>query len=66
MDTAKLEDYLNRIKDKDDGQLKTILTSQGTINDVDYYIEVMKHYKPIQGRLQIQFLKQKALNKDNI
>ncbi len=42
----KLREYLSRVNSKNEKELETIISSKGELNDVDYYIEIMKEKTP--------------------
>ena len=46
MSKEQIQQYLDKAKYKNRDKLKTYLSKNGTLNDVDYYIEVMKRYYP--------------------
>jgi hypothetical protein len=56
MSKEQIQQYLDKAKNKNRDKLKTYLSKEGTLNDVDYYIEVMKRYYPeYDGPLVIKF-----------
>ena len=46
MSKEEISEYLKKAKELNDKDLVTYISSHGTINDIDYYIEVMKQYYP--------------------
>ena len=60
MDKAKIEEYLEIANDKGRSQLSNVVNTEGSINDIDYYVEVIKRYYPneeeenIKGPLVIE------------
>ena len=60
MDKAKIEEYLEIANDKGRSQLSNVVNAEGSINDIDYYVEVIKRYYPneeeenIKGPLVIE------------
>ena len=46
MDENKIEKYLEIANDKGRSKLSDVVNKEGTITDIDYYIEVIKRYYP--------------------
>ena len=56
MSKEQIQHYLDKAKYKNRDRLRAYLSKEGTLNDVDYYVEVMKRYYPKNdGPLVIKF-----------
>ena len=42
----QISEYLKKVHEKVDDELVTYMSNHGTLNDIDYYVEVMKRYYP--------------------
>ena len=49
MSKEEIAEHLKKAQELSNKDLVTYISSHGTLNDIDYYIEVMKQYYP-QGK----------------
>ena len=46
IDTNTLKNYLDRINNKQNPELETVINREGKLNNIEYFIEVKKEYYP--------------------
>ena len=55
MSKAEISEYIKKANKPKDNDLVAYVNHNGTINDIDYHVEVMKKYYPEGGPLVITF-----------
>ena len=53
MSKQEISYYLEKVKRKKKGDLVSYVNNEGQLNDIDYYVEVMKKYYPDNRPLKI-------------
>ena len=54
MSKQEISYYLEKVNSQKQGELASIVNNEGTINDIDYYVEVMQKYYPDSKPLVIK------------
>ena len=53
MSKQEISYYLEKVNSQRQGELTEYVNNEGQINDIDYYVEVMKKYYPDKRPLKI-------------